>query len=167
MKVYLHFENASAMSDVPSRLYFLQWVKYSLKHPSLLSRTVERTGKMARGLRQPSVNIRIVDPSEMIHLNETYRDKPTVTNVLSFPFEAPPGAHSYLLGDIVICADVVAQEAQEQHKPLRAHWAHMTIHGMLHLLGYDHVTEALAKVMEPLETHLLQTLGFKDPYEHQ
>jgi len=84
--------------------------------------------------------------------------------VLSFPFEMPPGIELDLLGDLVICRQVVEQEADEQQKPLMAHWAHMVVHGSLHLLGYDHIDDDEAEEMESLETEILQKMGFEDPY---
>lgn len=111
------------------------------------------------------VTIRIVDNDESRELNHQYRDKDKPTNVLSFPFEAPPGITVPLAGDLVICAPVVEKEAQEQHKELIAHWAHMVVHGMLHLQGYDHIEDNEAEVMEALEVRLLSQLGFANPYE--
>ncbi|WP_165310588.1 rRNA maturation RNase YbeY [Vibrio ziniensis] len=114
--------------------------------------------------QQAEVTIRIVDSEESHQLNMDYRGKDKPTNVLSFPFEAPPGMELDLLGDLVICRQVVEQEASEQNKPLLAHWAHMVVHGSLHLLGYDHIEDDEAEEMESLETELLQKLGFDDPY---
>lgn len=119
------------------------------------------------------VTVRIVDEDESRTLNNTYRGKDSATNVLSFPvdlddfsdlpidqvFDTPP------LGDLVICAPVIAREAAEQGKPLEAHWAHMLVHGLLHLIGYDHNEDHEAEVMEALETRLLLQLGFAAPYE--
>ncbi|PVY70736.1 putative rRNA maturation factor [Tamilnaduibacter salinus] len=110
------------------------------------------------------VTIRLVSPEESSNLNHTYRDRNRPTNVLSFPFEAPDGLTIPLLGDLVICADVVAREARDQGKSLSAHWAHMVIHGMLHLQGYDHINDADADVMEALEIRLLAGLGIANPY---
>jgi probable rRNA maturation factor len=110
------------------------------------------------------VTIRIVENEESQLLNHQYRGKDKPTNVLSFPFESPPGIELPLLGDLIVCADVVKQEAQEQQKPLNDHWAHMIIHGCLHLLGYDHIEEQEAEEMESLEIDLLATLNIKDPY---
>ncbi|MGL5337628.1 MAG: rRNA maturation RNase YbeY, partial [Aeromonas veronii] len=93
-----------------------------------------------------------------------YRGKDKPTNVLSFPFEAPPGLELPLLGDLVICRQVVEREAEEQGKPLMAHWAHMVVHGSLHLLGYDHIEDEEAEEMEALERDIMQELGFADPY---
>lgn len=110
------------------------------------------------------LSVRVVDEAEITALNHQYRGKDYPTNVLSFPFEAMPGVESALLGDIVICAPVVAREAVEQGKPVESHWAHMVIHGALHLLGHDHHDAAEAERMERLETQLLEQLGFPDPY---
>ncbi len=111
--------------------------------------------------------IRLVDEAESRELNRTYRGKDSPTNVLSFPFEAPAEVPLPLLGDLVICAPVVAREAHEQGKTLEAHWAHMVIHGLLHLLGYDHQTDEEAQVMETRERELLRRLNFPDPYPEE
>ena len=110
------------------------------------------------------LTIRIVDTEESHQLNHEYRGKDKPTNVLSFPFEAPPGIELDLLGDLIICRQVVEKEAEEQNKPLLAHWAHMVVHGSLHLLGYDHIEDDEAKEMESLETEIMQAMGFEDPY---
>ncbi|MBS0465417.1 MAG: rRNA maturation RNase YbeY [Proteobacteria bacterium] len=110
------------------------------------------------------VGLRIVDAREGRSLNHHYRGKDYATNVLSFPAELPKGVKLPLLGDIVLCAPVVAREAREQHKPLIAHYAHLTIHGVLHLLGFDHQDEREAIVMETIERGVLATLGVADPY---
>lgn len=119
-----------------------------------------------------TLSIVIVDENEMTELNSTYRGKHKPTNVLSFPMEAPSAEEQSLLGDdeqtlgdIVICAPVVAAEATAQHKTYEAHFAHMVVHGTLHLLGYDHVTDTLANIMEPLEITILASLHFPNPYE--
>jgi probable rRNA maturation factor len=108
--------------------------------------------------------IRLVDEAESRQLNRDYRGKDSSTNVLSFPFEPPETVPSNLLGDLVICAPVVAREARAQDKPLAAHWAHMVIHGVLHLMGYDHQSDDEAQVMEERERRLLHQLHFSDPY---
>lgn len=110
------------------------------------------------------VTIRLVDASESAALNGQFRQKEYPTNVLSFPFEQPTGVTIPLAGDLVICATVVAEEARAQHKSQDAHWAHMVIHGMLHLQGYDHMTEVEAETMETIEIRLLQQLGYSNPY---
>ncbi len=111
------------------------------------------------------MTVRIVGTEESQSLNAQYRGKDKPTNVLSFPFEAPAQIELNLLGDLVICAPVVEQEALEQNKPLRAHWAHMVVHGTLHLQGYDHIKDTEAEQMENLEIRILQQLGFDNPYE--
>ena len=113
---------------------------------------------------EAEVTVRLVDEAESQELNHTYRGKDKPTNVLSFPFECPPGIELPLLGDLVICRQVVEREAQEQGKPLMAHWAHMVVHGSLHLLGYDHIEDEEAEEMEQLERDIMQELGFADPY---
>ncbi|RLQ20823.1 rRNA maturation RNase YbeY [Seongchinamella sediminis] len=110
------------------------------------------------------ISLRLVDIPEMTALNGSYRGKAGPTNVLSFPADLPPELELPLLGDIVICAPVVRAEAREQAKPLAAHWAHMTVHGTLHLLGYDHIEETEAQAMEALETEILGQLNFPCPY---
>lgn len=113
---------------------------------------------------ESELTIRLVDVAESHELNLTYRGKDKPTNVLSFPFEAPPGIEMPLLGDLIICRQVVEQEASEQGKPLEAHWAHMVVHGSLHLLGYDHIEDDEAEEMEGLETEIMLALGYEDPY---
>ncbi|MFG0834453.1 rRNA maturation RNase YbeY [Aeromonas bivalvium] len=114
--------------------------------------------------QEAEVTVRLVDEAESRELNHTYRGKDSPTNVLSFPFEAPPGLELPLLGDLVICRQVVEREAAEQNKPLEAHWAHMVVHGSLHLLGYDHIEDEEAEEMEALEREIMAELGFADPY---
>jgi probable rRNA maturation factor len=111
--------------------------------------------------------IRLVDEDESRQLNRDYRGKDRPTNVLSFPFEAPAEIPLPLLGDVVICVQIVEQEALEQGKDLQAHWAHMVIHGVLHLLGYDHLSSADAARMEGLERQILVGLNFPDPYQDE
>lgn len=113
------------------------------------------------------ITIRIVDSEEMSVLNSTYRKKTGPTNVLSFPFDIPEGVvlDVPILGDIVICAEVVNDEAISQGKNQDAHWAHMIIHGVFHLLGYDHEMDSDAIIMESLEIETLQHLGFANPYD--
>jgi probable rRNA maturation factor len=110
------------------------------------------------------VTIRLVDEVESHELNLTYRGKDKSTNVLSFPFEAPLEIELPLLGDLIICRQVVEQEALKQEKALLAHWAHMVVHGSLHLLGYDHIVDDEAEEMESIETEIMQNLGYPDPY---
>jgi probable rRNA maturation factor len=114
--------------------------------------------------RAAEVTLRVVGRAEGSELNQRYRGRPGPTNVLSFPFEAPPGVRSACLGDIVLCAPVVAEEAADQGKPPAAHWAHLVVHGILHLLGHDHQNEVEAARMEALEVRALRRLGVGDPY---
>lgn len=131
--------------------------------------TLEQIEQWATAAVQPEsddveMTVRIVDEAESQALNRTYRAKDRPTNVLSFPFECPTEVSLPLLGDLVICRQVVEYEAAEQEKPLMAHWAHMVVHGSLHLLGYDHIDDTEAEEMESLEAKIMQGLGFVDPY---
>ena len=131
--------------------------------------TAEQIEQWATAAVQPQsdeveMTVRIVDEAESHALNLNYRGKDRPTNVLSFPFECPDEVELPLLGDLVICRQVVEREAQEQDKPLMAHWAHMVVHGSLHLLGYDHIEDNEAEEMESLEAQIMTGLGFADPY---
>ena len=131
--------------------------------------TAEQIEQWATAAVQPQsdeveMTVRIVDEAESHALNLNYRGKDRPTNVLSFPFECPDEVELPLLGDLVICRQVVEREAQEQDKPVMAHWAHMVVHGSLHLLGYDHIEDDEAEEMESLETQIMIGLGFVDPY---
>lgn len=116
-------------------------------------------------LEEAEVSLYIVDEAESQELNAQYRGKDKPTNVLSFPADIPEEVGIPLLGDLVVCAPVVEREAQEQGKTLEAHWAHMLVHGSLHLLGYDHIEDDEADVMEALETEIITGLGFPAPYQ--
>lgn len=135
-------------SNLPTESQFQQWLSHTL----------------ATAQPNAEVTIRLVDSEESHQLNLEYRGKDKPTNVLSFPFEAPPGVELDLLGDLVICKQVVESESNQQDKPLVAHWAHMVVHGSLHLLGYDHIEDDEAEEMEALESQIMQQLGFDDPY---
>jgi probable rRNA maturation factor len=117
--------------------------------------------------RDAEVSIRIVDAAESQALNRRYRGQDKPTNVLAFPAELPPELELPLLGDLVICREVVEAEAAAQAKPPDAHWAHMVVHGTLHLVGYDHESAADAEAMEALETEILAELGWPDPYQQR
>ncbi|MDR5867996.1 rRNA maturation RNase YbeY [Halomonas koreensis] len=110
------------------------------------------------------VTVRFVDAAESRALNRDYRDRDKPTNVLSFPFETPPGIELPLLGDLAICHPVVLAEARDQDKAVHDHYAHMVIHGLLHLLGHDHIEDDEAEAMEALEREILAGLGIADPY---
>lgn len=142
-------------------------VQYATKDPNAPSRDlIERCVACALPDIAGELTIRIVDEPESAALNKRYRGRPGATNVLAFPAgESPaPDAAVRPLGDIAICAPIVAREAAQQRKPLEAHWAHIVIHGCLHLCGYDHQTDAEAEPMEERERTLLARLGFADPY---
>ena len=141
---------AAPRKGVPASASFRRWIEAALK--------------AARRRKATEVSVRIVDAEEGQALNLQYRGRDYATNVLSFPVELPPGVDLPLIGDLVICAPVVAREAAEQGKKPADHWAHLTIHGTLHLLGYDHIDEAEAEAMEALETKVLAGLGIADPY---
>jgi len=147
MTVELDLQLAVEPGDIPSRESFDTWV-----------------GAALSDRQEAELTVRVVENAESRELNRTYRGKDSATNVLSFPAELPPGIEVPLLGDIVICATLVADEAREQGKAPLDHWAHLTIHGVLHLLGYDHQDDAEAEEMEALETRLLASLGIDDPY---
>jgi probable rRNA maturation factor len=151
-------------------------MRRGVPHAASLRRWAALALQSAVSRKTQSMCIRIVGNAESRRLNRDWRGKDKPTNVLSFPFDdsgvdshragvRAASAAALWLGDIVICAPVVAREAREQGKPLSAHWCHMTIHGVLHLLGYDHVLERDAGRMEALEIKLLARLGFDNPYE--
>ena len=143
-------QQAESPEEPPSASEFQRWVELALGDN-----------------QSAQVSIRIVDEDESQSLNRIYRGKDSPTNVLSFPMNIPEEFNVPMLGDLVICAPVVAREAREQHKSATEHWAHMVIHGMLHLQGYDHIDDEQAEEMESLEIKLLHQLGFANPYESQ
>ncbi len=150
MSITLDLQNACTNSNIPTLAQFQQWVNASLLPQ----------------YDNTELTIRLVDIDESQQLNAQYRGKDKPTNVLSFPFEAPKGIELNLLGDLVICADIVETEAQQQTKAINAHWAHMVVHGCLHLLGYDHINDLDAEQMEALEIDILTKLGFNNPYTY-
>jgi len=137
----LSVQYADKPADVPVRGLFRVWVNAALESDA-------------------AVTIRIVDETEGQSLNRDYRGKDYATNVLTFVYEKIP----LCMGDIVLCAPVVSREAEEQGKDVESHYAHMIIHGMLHLQGYDHEHEDDALAMEAVETHIMRRLGYTDPY---
>jgi probable rRNA maturation factor len=150
--VVVTVQNAAPQARVPEPAQVRKWARSALADD-------------ARG----ELTVRIVDENESAALNSRYRGKKGPTNVLSFEAEPPPGAADAKgllpFGDVVICAAVVEREAREQGKPLAAHWAHMVVHGALHLQGYDHERARDAAAMEARERALLAKLGFPDPYK--
>jgi len=138
--------------------------KDSIKHWAGTALIADAAHKQLTFQNGQELTIRIVDKAEIQQLNKTYRHQDKTTNVLSFPFDAPPQIQSTLIGDIVICHDIVVEEAVQQHKSLISHWAHMVIHGVLHLKGYDHIQDADAEMMEALEIKIMAQLGFDTPY---
>ena len=135
---------------LPAAQSFRQWIEAALAG--------------ARQRKPSELDVRLVGAAEGRELNRRYRGRDYATNILSFPAELPPGVGLALLGDLVICAPVIASEAADQGKSLRDHYAHLTIHGVLHLLGYDHETTAAAKRMEGLEIRILAGIGIANPY---
>ena len=148
MSIELEVIRATNAAEIPSDEHFQQWVELATRSQPM----------------DAELCIRVVDESESQTLNRTYRGKDTPTNVLSFPCDVPPGFPTNILGDLAICADVVTRESIEQNKTLEHHWAHMVIHGVLHLLGFDHINDEDAEVMESLERELLAQLHIPDPY---
>jgi probable rRNA maturation factor len=150
MNLTVDIQSASA-EPVPEEGDIRSWINTALSHCEPQKKEAE-------------VSVRLIDEAEMTKLNSTYRNKAGTTNVLSFPSDLPEDIGVPMLGDIVICAPVVRGEAQTQGKTLTAHWAHMTVHGTLHLLGYDHIIDKEALVMETLETEILKILNYPCPY---
>ena len=140
-KLALAVQYAGATQDVPTVAQFRKWAKQALRTDA-------------------EIALRVVDEDEGRMLNREYRGKDYATNVLTFPLADEP----LLMGDIVLCAPVVAREAEAQQKSLLAHYAHLTVHGVLHLQGYDHETDAEAVQMENLETEIITQMGYADPY---
>ncbi|HEY7774159.1 MAG TPA: rRNA maturation RNase YbeY [Marinagarivorans sp.] len=146
---YIDVQVVCSARDIPTQGQLANWVAAALPADQ----------------RHSELTVRIVEPSESQQLNADYRGKDRATNVLSFPSDLPDYIDEPLLGDLVICASVVQHEATEQQKPLEAHWAHMVVHGTLHLLGYDHINDDDAHEMESLEAHILNGLGYPNPYD--
>lgn len=154
MNLMLHVSRATGLSraGIPSRASFEQWAVAALRGAR-------------RRRRDTEFSIHIVDAKEGQAINLQYRGRDYATNVLSFPADLPRGVKLPLIGDLIFCAPVVAREAIEQKKRLRDHYAHMTVHGVLHLLGHDHEIDAEAEKMEALERRILAELGISDPYQ--
>ncbi len=155
--IHVELSLSGQRAGIPSKASFVQWAQAAFD------------AAKAKGFATDvGVSIKLLDDQQAREINAHYRSKDYATNVLSFPFERPPGMpKSYKLdwlGDLVIASAVIAKEAAEQGKSLRAHYAHMCAHGVLHLLGYDHLVNAEAKLMEALEVKILKKLGFANPY---
>jgi probable rRNA maturation factor len=156
MSLQLDIQNPEDYTAIPAEADLLQWAQAAWLDEG-----------------EAGVVVRIVDEAESQELNRAYRDKDCPTNVLSFPYDPPPlpqeaaeeAAEIDYLGDLVICLPVVEREAAEQGKTATQHWAHLLVHGLLHLQGYDHITDTEAEEMENLETGILGKLGFPDPYQ--
>ena len=150
MSNFIDLQIACKAKELPSLAHFQRWTDTALT--AVTDEEFELT-------------IRLVNIEESQQLNSQYRHKNKPTNVLSFPFEVPEGIELNLLGDLVICVQVVEKETKEQNKSLFDHWAHMIIHGCLHLLGYDHINDVDADEMEMLEIKILAELSIDNPYE--
>ncbi len=149
MSLMIDIQNPSGFNSLPENELILEWAQQALdeKH------------------KEAKITIRIVDENEGQELNKAWRKKDSATNVLSFPIGEPIEQVPNLLGDIVICAPIVEREAKEQGKDIEAHWAHLIIHGILHLQGYDHESEEEANAMEIKEIRILENSGYANPYE--
>jgi len=152
MNIELDMQLGANFSYLPSEKCFNDWVGKTLEMVQFQTDD------------PPQLTIRIVDEVEGLELNQKWRHKNYATNVLSFPFDAPPEVDIPLLGDIVICAPIVFKESLEQQKAVEHHFAHLTVHGVLHLLGYDHLVEEEAEEMETLEIEILAALSIANPY---
>ncbi len=142
---------ASDCTDTPDESDIARWIEAALKAVDITD--------------DKEVSVRIVNERESQQLNHQYRNIDKPTNVLSFPCDLPDEVDIPLLGDLAICSPIVAREAQEQSKTLESHWAHMVVHGTLHLLGFDHIEDSEAEHMESIETSILKTLGYPAPYQ--
>ena len=148
-EVHIDVQINSDSSTLPKEAELMRWA----------------TAAVGTHREEAEVSLLIVDTEEGAELNHQWRGKEGPTNVLSFPSDLPEELQLPLLGDLVICAPVVEREAKEQVKTLESHWAHMIVHGTLHLLGYDHIEDNEAEEMESLETTIMIQLGYPDPYE--
>ncbi len=152
--LHLDLQQIVTSDTLPNKAAIESWIKTAL---------LEESQNTLHG--EYELTVRIVDKDEIQTLNKTYRHQDKPTNVLSFPFEAPPQIQLPLLGDLVICHDVVVDEAHQQQKTIAQHWAHIVIHGVLHLKGYDHIDDSDAEIMEALEIQILDKLNICNPYQ--
>lgn len=162
---FLGSDSFSGSDSIPDNEKIESWVRQAL-----ITEVQQKKHNHQAVNSEYELTIRIVDKDEMQSLNKTYRHKDKVTNVLSFPYEdfpfdAPAEVQLPLLGDLVICHDIVVEEAHQQNKTVEAHWAHMVVHGVLHLKGYDHIDDDEAQQMEALEIEILKKLTISDPYQ--
>ena len=160
MSCHLEIQNSIESESLPTQQDFILWIEKALELSN--SKIID-----------PELTIRIVSLDESQQLNSNYRDKNKPTNVLSFPFEIPEGLPvevlesenmTSILGDLAICEAIVIEEAQEQNKKINHHWVHMVVHGVLHLLGYDHIDDSEAEEMESLEIEILNKFSIESPY---
>lgn len=156
MSARVYLQKTTRTAKIPSLRKLHNWVNCTLQNcPKTLS------------LDNSEVGIRIVGKKTSAKINTAYRGKKGPTNVLSFTYPPIPLTTSTILGDLIMCAELIEKEARRNKKSLTAHWAHLTVHGILHLLGYDHVTHTQAKIMENLEIKILKKMGYANPYEKQ
>ncbi|MDQ7051248.1 MAG: rRNA maturation RNase YbeY [Enterobacterales bacterium] len=155
MQIHLDIQNSIDADDIPTQTQIGEWIKTTLNQINYEANTA-------------CLTLRIVSSDEIQQLNSDFRGKESPTNVLSFPFEIPemiPASEfEGVLGDLAICRDLVISEAQQQDKLIEHHWAHLIVHGVLHLLGYDHIEDHDAEAMESLEVVILAKHQIKDPY---
>ena len=154
MNFFVDIQNAlePEPQGIPSEEKIIEWVSFVLND----------AGESV--LDESEMTVRLVHEAEITELNQNYRQKDGPTNVLSFPADIPDEVELPLLGDVIICAEIVENEAQSQNKSLESHWAHMVVHGTLHLLGYDHIEESDAVEMETKEIEILANFGYSNPY---
>ena len=152
-KLYLDLQKVVTSDTIPTQKKLESWIRKALL-------AIEKEHDEDREL-----TIRVVGIDEIQSLNRTYRHQNKATNVLSFPFESPAEISLPLLGDLVICHDIVIEEAKQQGKTIEAHWAHMVVHGVLHLKGFDHIDDVEAEVMELLEIKILDGFNIANPYQ--
>lgn len=149
MNLNMDIQNVSGFDSLPDDVLIIKWAELALDKQH----------------KEAEITLRVVDIAEGQKLNKEWCKKDSATNVLSFPVGEPIEQAPNLLGDIVICAPIVEQEAKEQGKDIEAHWAHLVIHGILHLQGYDHESDEEARLMETKEIHILKKSGYANPYE--
>lgn len=149
MSLCMDIQNVSGFDNLPENELIVKWAEQALDEQH----------------KDAEITLRVVDINEGLALNKEWRGRDSATNVLSFPVGEPVEHAPNLLGDIVVCAPIVEQEAKEQGKTIDAHWAHLVIHGILHLQGYDHESDEEANVMESKEIKILKEIGYTNPYE--